>query len=158
MNAFASGGRLQVFVNSDKNINVDDRVITFVREKAEQALERFKNRLTRVEVHLSDVNSHKFAAIDKRCMIEARPAGRQPVAVTMIAANVKSALRGSLSKLQSALEKYFARSRKGAPSIRRTAPPPDLPVAATARVKKSAVEAKPRTGVKAKSKKSNTAE
>lgn len=136
---------MQVYINSDKNITADSRLISFVRGKANHALDRFKDRLTRVEIHLSDVNSHKFGTADKRCMIEARPAGRQPVAVTMLAANVKSAISGSLSKLQSALDKYFARSRKGSPTIRRT-PAPDLAAPDAAQPKKAATPESKRAG------------
>jgi ribosome-associated translation inhibitor RaiA len=100
---------LKLQVNSDKNIKVDDRVVKFVRNKADQALKPFKTKLTRVEFHLSDVNSHKFGAQDKRCMIEARAAGRRPLGVTATAGTVRAAIHGSLSKLQSALEKYFGR-------------------------------------------------
>lgn len=100
---------MQIQVNSDKNIKVDERVASFVRNEADRALSPFKRRLTRVEFHLSDVNSHKFAALDKRCKVEARPAGRKPLGVTMTAGTVRSAVQGSLAKLQSALEKYFGR-------------------------------------------------
>jgi hypothetical protein len=106
------GGCLQILVNSDKNIAVDTRVISYVYKEANHALSRYENRLTRLEFHLSDVNSHKFGALDKRCMVEARPAGGRPLAATMSAANVPSAVRGSLSKLRSALETYFARSAR----------------------------------------------
>jgi len=100
---------LKIQVNSDKNIKVDDRVSSFVRREANHALERFKSKLTRVEFYLSDVNSHKFAALDKRCKVEARPAGRKPLGVTMTAGTVRSAVQGSLTKLQNALEKHFGR-------------------------------------------------
>jgi hypothetical protein len=105
---------LKIQVNSDKNIRVDTRVISFVRDEADQALKGFKSKLTRVEFHLSDVNSHKFGPQDKRCMIEARPAGRRPLGVSATAGTIRSAVHGSLSKLQSALEKYFGRLGHGA--------------------------------------------
>jgi hypothetical protein len=42
-------------------------------------------------------------------MVEARPAGHRPVAVTMTAANVRSAVQGSLSKMRNALGTFFGR-------------------------------------------------
>ena len=66
---------MQILVNSDKNISTDRRVIEFVEAEVARHLKRFARRLTRVEVHLSDVNSHKFGTHDKRCMIEVRPLG-----------------------------------------------------------------------------------
>jgi hypothetical protein len=41
------------------------------------ALRRFASQITRVEVHVADVNAGKQGSADKRCMMEARPAGRQ---------------------------------------------------------------------------------
>ena len=100
---------MKIQVNSDKNIKLDDRVVSFVRQKADHALKQFARKLTRVEFHLSDVNSHKFGPQDKRCIIEARPAGRRPLGVTATAGTIRSAVHSSLSKLQNALEKYFGR-------------------------------------------------
>jgi hypothetical protein len=52
-----------------------------------------------VNFHLSDVNSHKFGLLDKRCLLEAHPAGRQPLVVTVEAPNVRSAIHAALTKL-----------------------------------------------------------
>lgn len=101
---------MKVQINSDKNITVDSRVNQFVRGEVKRAVGRFSGKLTRIEIHLSDVNSRSRAGKpDKRCMVEARPAGHRPVAVTMIASNVRSAVLGSLSKMRNALETFFGR-------------------------------------------------
>jgi len=115
----ASGGLLKVQVNSDKNISVDTKLIAFARDKADRALTRFKRKLTRVEFHLSDVNSHKFGTHDKRCMVEARPAGGRPIAVTMAAGTVRAAIQGSLAKMQSALEKHYGRTSAHEKAVRK---------------------------------------
>jgi hypothetical protein len=91
---------MQTQINSDKNINVDTRVIEFVEVEVKRVLGRLSSKLTRVEVHLSDVNSHKSGANDKRCMIEARPARHRPLSTTNQAATVKQAVRGALDKMQ----------------------------------------------------------
>jgi len=100
---------MQIAVNSDKNISVDTRAVRFIRGEVNRAIGRFRTRLTRVEVHLSDVNSHKAGAQDKRCMVEARPARHRPLVATMKAARVDSAVKGSLAKLQRVLESFFGR-------------------------------------------------
>jgi hypothetical protein len=110
---------MKIQVNSDKNIAVDTRVVGFVSGELNRSLRRFKDKLTRVEVHLSDVNSHKFGKQDKRCMIEARPARHRPLAVTARAATVRSAVKDSLSKLRSALETFFDRATSRRTSARR---------------------------------------
>jgi sigma 54 modulation/S30EA-like ribosomal protein len=114
---------VQIFVNSDARIRVDDRVISFVQDEADRALGRHKDRLTRVDFHLSDVNSHKFGLLDKRCVLEAHPAGRQPLVVTVDAPNVRSAVHGAVAKLQTALERFFGRTSRRS-RARHQEPPP----------------------------------
>jgi hypothetical protein len=101
---------VKIQVNSDKNVSVDARMNRFVRGEVNRAIGRFRNKLTRVEVHLSDVNGHKRGVLDKRCLIEARSVGRRPLAVRISAARVDSAVRGSLLKMQRALETHFGRA------------------------------------------------
>jgi hypothetical protein len=103
---------MRIQVNSDSNIAVDTRVITFVADEVNRVLNRFANKLTRVEVHLSDVNSHKFGASDKRCVIEARPARHQPLTVSNGARTVKQSVGGALTKMRSSLQTFFGRLGK----------------------------------------------
>lgn len=105
---------MRIQVNSDKNINVDTRVIQFVRGEVNRLLKRFAGGLTRVEVHLSDVNSRKFAINDKRCVIEARPARHRPLTATNRAQTVRQAVGGALTRLRTALETFYGRlERRG---------------------------------------------
>lgn len=110
---------MQVQVNTDNDTNGSAALEERVREKVEGQLGRFAQHLTRVEVHINDVNADK-GGTDKRCMIEARPANAKPMAVTHEAETVKLALTGALQKasrqLDSALGKRM--DRKGAESIR----------------------------------------
>jgi hypothetical protein len=46
------------------------------------ALDRFDDRIRRVDVHLSDAVGDKAGHDDKCCMIEARCDGREPIIVT----------------------------------------------------------------------------
>jgi hypothetical protein len=100
---------VQTQINSDKNVKVDARVIHFVEGEVNRALKRFARKLTRVEVHLSDVRSRKLGAGVKRCMIEARPARHRPLAATSRAPTIQQAVGGALTKLQSALEAFYGR-------------------------------------------------
>jgi ribosome-associated translation inhibitor RaiA len=83
-------------------------------------LERFAAQLTRVEVHLGDVNAGKAGPADKRCMIEARPTNHRPVAVTHQAATIPLAIDGAVDKARRALDKALAprTDHKGQPSVR----------------------------------------
>jgi hypothetical protein len=86
---------------------VDASVTSFVADEVNRVLKRFTDRLTRVEVHLTDVNSHKFGTSDKRCMVEVRPARHRPLSVTNGARTVKQSVGGALTKMRSALQTFF---------------------------------------------------
>jgi hypothetical protein len=103
---------LNIQVNSDKNIAIDTQITSAIEEEVNRTLELFATRLTRVEIHLSDVNSDKPGEVDKRCLLEARPAGRRPLAVTNSAATVEAAVRGALGKVRSALSRSFGKEGK----------------------------------------------
>jgi hypothetical protein len=103
---------MRIQINSDKNIAVDTRVIQFVRGEVNRMLKRFATKLTRVEVHLSDVNSRKFGTNDKRCLIEARPARYRSLSATNRAQTVRLAVGGALTKLRSGLETFYGRLEK----------------------------------------------
>ena len=76
----------------------------------QSALERYANRLTRVEVHLSDEDGTKDGGgADKRCLLEARPARMQPVVVTASAGNVEQACHNATRKMLSLLSSTFGR-------------------------------------------------
>ena len=73
---------MQIQVNTDSNVHGDDSLAGWVRQEIEEKLARFSEHITRIEVHLSDVNAARESAADKRCLIEARLAGREPTAVS----------------------------------------------------------------------------
>jgi hypothetical protein len=107
---------MQIQINSDNIINLGEDGSTAISETVSNRLARFADRLTRVEVHFSDINGREnTVGDDKRCLIEARPASRDPVAVTHEAASLDQALGGALPKLIKALERDFGRisTRKG---------------------------------------------
>lgn len=100
---------MQVQVNTDKNIEGDEALVQQAESTVEDALSRFGNRITRVEVHLSDENSHKGGSDDKKCMMEARPTGMQPLAVTHSAGTLDEAIDGAASKLKRLLSNSLGR-------------------------------------------------
>lgn len=75
----------------------------------EHALRRFQDQVTRVEVHLSDQNSAKRGQRDKRCAMEARLEGRQPIAVSDDAATLAQAVRGAADKLARLIDSQLGR-------------------------------------------------
>ncbi len=95
---------MQIQINTDHNIDASEAVVARVEVEIRAVLARFAEHLTRIEAHLSDESAGRSSGDDKRCMLEARPAGRAPVAVTHHAATVDEATRGALHKLQRLLD------------------------------------------------------
>jgi len=102
---------MQIQINTDHNIEGREKLATYVREVVESALNLVSDHITRVEVHLSDENSNKSGPNDKRCLIEARLEGRQPIAVTHQASNVDDAVGGAADKLARLIESTLGRQR-----------------------------------------------
>jgi ribosome-associated translation inhibitor RaiA len=96
-------------VNSDNNITVNERLSAYVSDTILDSISRFSDQVTRVEVQLSDENSHKEGKDDKRCMLEARMSGMQPVAVTAHGDTIEQALHDAIPKLLAALDKAVGR-------------------------------------------------
>ena len=111
---------MQIQVNTDDNIEGREALSRRVESEISEGLSRFSDRLTRIEIHLSDENAGKGGSVDKRCLIEARPTGQQPVNVTHQAASLDEACAGAVRKLRSLLESKFGQldDRKGGESIR----------------------------------------
>ncbi len=113
---------MRIQVNSDKTIKVNASLTSFVKDEAQRVLERFAKELTRVEIHLSDIDNKKTGPADKRCLIEARPAGSPPLAASAIASTTESAVDEALKKMKRQLSTFFG--KKGRPAAPVSAPAP----------------------------------
>ena len=100
---------MQIQINTDDNIASSEALTAQVSTTVENALSRVSDHVTRVEVHLSDENGDKGGQNDKRCMIEARLEGRQPIAVTDHAATVDKAVHDAAHKLARLIESTVER-------------------------------------------------
>ncbi|MFD2012673.1 HPF/RaiA family ribosome-associated protein [Acinetobacter vivianii] len=89
------------------NIQGSERLISYVRAELTQEFQRYSERITHFSVHISDENGDKTGDHDKRCMIEARPAGMKPVAVTHKATNIDNSIHGAIDKLKRSLEHLY---------------------------------------------------
>jgi ribosome-associated translation inhibitor RaiA len=111
---------MQIQVHSDNHIEGSVRLVEWVSAAVADKLDRFDDEITRVVVHLNDENGIKSGADDKRCQIEARPKGQQPISVTHKAGSLELAVDGALGKLNNALSNHFGKMR----SKRASAPTP----------------------------------
>ena len=95
---------MQVLVNSDHHIVGGEDLTERVQGVVEGRLDRFGGRITRVEVHLNDLNSLKRGERDKRCMMEVRLGGMKPIAVSHEAPTLTEAIHMAADKLERAVE------------------------------------------------------
>lgn len=103
---------MQIQVNTDRNIEGHEALTSRTQASVEAALSRFSDRITRVEVHLSDENSaQKGGGDDMRCVIEVRMDGQPPLAVTHKAATMDQAIDGAADKLERKLDSLVGRQR-----------------------------------------------
>ena len=101
---------MQIQVNTNNHVEGTAELTRHVESVVEAALGRFGERITRVEVHLGDENSSsKSGDSDKRCAMEARLAGLQPIAVTELAPSLDEALSGAADKLEKVLDRTLGR-------------------------------------------------
>ncbi|TFZ00357.1 HPF/RaiA family ribosome-associated protein [Ramlibacter humi] len=95
---------MQVQVNTSNGIENKDSLERWASEFLNESLSRFSQDITRIEVQLRDTNSSRKGADDKRCTLEARIAGRDPVAATHYAPSQDEAFRGATTRLIHLLE------------------------------------------------------
>ena len=114
---------MQVQVHTDRHIQSDERLAEFIRDTLHTKLSRFTDHLTRIEVHLGDENGQqKRDSADKRCLLEARFEGLDPVAVTEHAANVSQAITGAADKMQRKLATVTGKLRAKHSRVGQSAP------------------------------------
>lgn len=90
------------------DVQMSDAIRSHINERINQGLNRFADRITRVEVHLKDENAKKGGA-DKRCTIEVRPANRQPMAVEEGHEDLYTAITAAAHKAERAVAHLFER-------------------------------------------------
>lgn len=92
------------------DIDTSPSVADHARECIVRQLKGYDARVTRVEVHLHDDSSpRKERTNDKRCTMEARLAGRRPVAVSHRGPEFYQVVDESARKLGRSLERRLGR-------------------------------------------------
>lgn len=106
---------MQIHVNTANNVEGREALNRHIEDTVRERLSRFEGRLTRVEVHIGDENGARVSGDDKRCVVEARPAGLGPVTVSEHAGSIDQATNAALGKMVSALDRTFGKlsDRKG---------------------------------------------
>jgi hypothetical protein len=100
--------------NSDNRINADTDMASDMETLVRQRLGHVTERLSRVEVHVGDVNGPRGGE-DIRCAVELRASGMQPISATVEAPDVKVAVASATDKALTSLNRQIGKqtSRKG---------------------------------------------
>ncbi|MDQ2666701.1 MAG: ribosomal subunit interface protein [Gemmatimonadota bacterium] len=101
---------MQIQINTGHNIDGNETMVAATTEIVAHALRHFSAHITRVELHLADENGPKGGDDDIRCTLEARLAGRQPIAVTHHGGTIPLAVHGAASSLVSLIETTLGRT------------------------------------------------
>jgi hypothetical protein len=100
---------MQVQVNTSNGVANKETLERWADEYLNGSLARFSQEITRIEVQLSDENSGKNGASQKRCMMEARVNGHAPLAVKHFDETQDEAFRGATQKLIRLLDHTFGK-------------------------------------------------
>ncbi len=97
--------------NTGSNVQGSETMQDRFKDIIANKLDRFADQITRVEVHLTNVNGKKEGQDDKRCMLEARLEGLQPVAVTSNSDTYDGAVSGAIDKMKTSLDTVIGKLR-----------------------------------------------
>ncbi len=106
---------MRVQFNSDNQIDGGTDLADRVESIARGRLSRIEQHLTRMEIHVGDVNGPREGADDKRCVVEVRPAGMAPISATDQAGSIEEAVAGAADKVLAAYDRQVGKrtTRKG---------------------------------------------
>ncbi len=102
---------MQIQVNYG-DVEVSPTLNEHVIDRVNHALKHRTERVTRVEVHLRDDKSKRKGQSDRRCVMEARLAGCDPLAVTHKAHDLYDAVNQAADKLARAISHHLGRKEK----------------------------------------------
>ena len=103
---------MDILLNTDKNIDGTETLKSFVSEKIGSSLKHYDDKITRIEVHLSDQNADKTGVDDIQCKIEARIEGKQPVVVVNKSDTKEKALDAALDKMKATLSSIIGKMQE----------------------------------------------
>ena len=102
---------MEILINTDHNISGSAEMRSYLTADLENSFERFSEHLTRLEVKLSDENAGKDGDNDKKCVLEARLKGMQPVVVTGQGNSIDQSVTDATNKLKTSVDSMMGRLR-----------------------------------------------
>jgi hypothetical protein len=102
---------MKIQFNTDKTITGNEKDQLYFNSLIADGLENFESYISRIEVHLSDENGKKEGLNSKRCLLETRLEGKQPIAVSCLEDTVELAVSGAIDKLTASIETIIGRRK-----------------------------------------------
>ena len=100
---------MQFQFNTDNHISGTATLSSRVEGQLRDRLDRFTDRLTRLEVHVSDENGAKSHGEDINCRVEARIQGDRPLSASARADSIDAAASQAGNKMAKMLERHFGK-------------------------------------------------
>jgi hypothetical protein len=96
-------------VRADSQIEGGEQLFDRVKGAVGASLQRYGDRVRRIDIHLSDGVGNKASHGDMRCSIEAHRDGREPILVSHQESSVGQAIHGAVHKLEVAMDGAFGK-------------------------------------------------
>ena len=103
---------MSAVMNSDNQTLLGSDTSQRVETLVETRLARISDRLTRVEVHVSDVDGPRSGGDDKKCVIELRPNGMRPITVSDQASTVERAVTAATYRAPKAFVRQLRKAQR----------------------------------------------
>jgi len=103
---------MTIQINTDNHIEGSQRMEDYFTEQLNEGLKHFSELITRLEVHVADLNADKGGDDDIQVRVEARIRGKEPVLVEARGEGQDEALAGAISKLQAVMRKEKEKMNK----------------------------------------------
>jgi ribosomal subunit interface protein len=101
---------MKIQVNTDNHIDGAEDLINYIETLFADKLKRFDAHLTRLEIHLSDENAGKGGANDKKCSVEARMDGHEPIFASAQSDVMHISINEALQKIKRGIEHIHDKS------------------------------------------------
>lgn len=106
---------MQIQINPGAGVPVSEAFEQHIMDRLGRLDRRFGERLTRIEVHMVDVNGPKGGE-NKQVRVEARPKGMDPVIASATAESAYDAVSGAVDKLEKVLASRFGKKDSRRPA------------------------------------------
>lgn len=99
---------MHVQINPAEGIEVSEALAQHIHDSLHAIEKRFGDRLTRIEIHLKDINGPKGGP-DKHTMLEARPRGLAPAVAESTSEDAYEGVRLAANRLEKVLGKQLGK-------------------------------------------------